>query len=341
MKDFWLGGMTNPTLNTGCTGSMHIAFQQTLDRVKKLGADYVTLYQYAFVIDGSAASPQIDLSNVQLPASELSWIVSAASAAGLKVHLVMQLPGSDESGVPLPQSPSTAWFSASCDQWAQMMQQQAGWSQSAGVDAISLDWNEGWFDFPSYAGAFVPKMKSILAQVRLVYSGKIFLLDRQPFGDVSALADLFPLVDFVRWAPNESPILSAAEDENVTVQLMRSKYDPAVAGLKARYGGTPVEVTAFVQSHRHFLSQGWIEDAPSCSGACMQQSVPIDFSVQAIAYEALLESVAAAQTAPIASVGASMYWYTDTILGQAQFPNLSQSIRNKPAESIVYSWFKR
>src|SRR2546426_12077223 len=91
---------------------------------------------------------------------------------------------------------------------------------------------------------------------------------------------------------------------------------------------------------RVFLLTGWVEDG-FCVSGCAQNAVRTDFSVQAIAYEAMLEAVSTQTAFTTAGVTAGSYWYVDVMLPAQSFPNISQSWRNKPAESILYRWFAR
>jgi len=88
------------------------------------------------------------------------------------------------------------------------------------------------------------------------------------------------------------------------------------------------------------LLPGWGEDGFWVSN-CAQNAIRTDFSVQAIAYEAMLEAVSAQTEFTTAGVTAAASWYVDVMLPAQSFPNISQSWRNKPAESILYRWFAR
>ena len=59
--------------------------------------------------------------------------------------------------------------------------------------------------------------------------------------------------------------------------------------------------------------------------------------------EAALEAIAMQDKFTTKSVDFhTSYWHTDTLTpGSEGFPNISQSIRDKPAENIVKYWFTR
>ena len=98
-----------------------------------------------------------------------------------------------------------------------------------------------------------------------------------------------------------------------------------------------------LQSHRNFFQTGYIPDVAFCTENCTQLDIETDFSVQAIGYEAFFEALSEihGNGIDVYSTDAYWYWYTDTMLPLNNFPNISHSIRNKPAESVVYYWFSR
>ena len=102
----------------------------------------------------------------------------------------------------------------------------------------------------------------------------------------------------------------------------------------------------FAQSHRNYYLDGWVEDGfcvpnPSDCPHSTQAGLAVDFSVQAIGHEALLEALTAQSKFPVAAVDTTAWFYTDVILGESAWPITSQSDRDKPAEVIDYLWFKK
>jgi hypothetical protein len=95
-----------------------------------------------------------------------------------------------------------------------------------------------------------------------------------------------------------------------------------------------------IESYQDFFLNGWVEDG-LCVNNCMQNSLTTDFSEQAIGYEGFLEAITNQTSVPTAAVESYSYWWVDVILPDQSFPNISCSVRNKPAESIIYQWYKR
>ncbi len=340
VKDYWHYGLTNPSTNVGCSGDMHAAFINTLQRLRRLGVDHVDVYQDAYLVDVNAASLDFDLTRrIEISDAELAWIVAQAKAAGLEVHEYMQIDGADVNYVPLPTPPTREWASAYLDAYTRFIVGRAAVAQSDGIQAFQLDWGAYWFDWTPYRDLFIPKMTAAAQQVRAVFSGKILYGATAPW--ISNDPDLMNSIDW--FIGNIFGInFSAADNANITVPQLREKYLTLITGLGNALGTTkrPVEWHIFAQSHRDYLLNGWVEDG-FCVSGCAQNAVRTDFSVQAIAYEAMLEAVSTQTAFTTVGVTAVASWYVDVMLPAQSFPNISQSWRNKPAESILYRWFAR
>src|SRR2546425_10040956 len=86
VKDSWKYGLTNPSNNAGCSGDMHAAFLNTLQRLRKLGVDQVDIYQNASLVDVNAASLDFDLTRrLEISDPELAWLVGAARSEERRV----------------------------------------------------------------------------------------------------------------------------------------------------------------------------------------------------------------------------------------------------------------
>jgi len=341
VKDYWHYGLTDPSTNAGCSGDLHAAFLNTLQRLRKLGADHVDIYEAAYLVDVTATTLDFDLtSRIEISDAELAWIVGVARAAGLEVHEYMQVGGEDLNHVPLPTPPTSAWASAYLDGYTRFIVNRAALAQRDGIQAFQLDWDGGyWFDWTPLRDLFIAKMTAAAQQVRGVYSGKILYGDVAPW--ISNDPDLMNSIDW--FIGNIFGIqFSPADNANITVPQLRQKYLDLITGLSNVLGATkrPVIWQLFAQSHRDYLLNGWVEDG-FCVSGCAQNAVRTDFSVQAIAYEAMLEAVSTQTAFTTVGVTATASWYVDVILPAQSFPNISQSWRNKPAESILYRWFAR
>jgi len=341
VKDYWQYGLRNPSTNAGCSGDLHAALVNTLQRLRKLGADHVDIYQCAYLVDVNATVLDCDLTRrIEISDAELAWIVAQAKAAGLEVHEYMLIAGEDVNHVLLPTPPTRAWAGAYLDAYTRFIVNRAVVAQSDGIQALQLDWGVYWFDWTPLRDLFIAKMTAAAQQVRGVYPGKILYGATAPWlsNDVGLMTsidwfigDLFSNIQF-----------SAAENANITVPQLKQKYLDLMTGLDNALGAAkrPVVWRLFVQSHRDYLLNGWVEDG-FCVSNCAQNALRTDFSVQAIAYEAMFEAISAQTVFATVGVTATASWYVDVMLPAQSFPNISQSWRNKPAESILFRWFAR
>ena len=114
----------------------------------------------------------------------------------------------------------------------------------------------------------------------------------------------------------------------------------------------------FSQSNTWYLSKGWWEDGFCTEGIlngiyyeCTQYEIQTDFSAQAILTEAVLRAIdnqVVFET--LGTTTTTGYWLSDTLYAEPNqqpingvplegFPNISQSIRGKPAEKIIKHWY--
>jgi len=349
-KDFWdPPNFGTATLNNGCSDSMHDAFTDSVARVKRMGADHLSVVSTPVFVDASGNMLQhpVDGQAVMLnPAwpgagigePDLAFIVSTASKAGLDVWIDFQVCCIGD--VP----PSSDWFASFLDAYTPYVVQMAQLAEKYGVKSIMLNWG-AWNDYSvtQFGDLYTDKLEAALSQIRSVYHGTVRLYDWGAVDITRASAiSLYKNVDALL-LEFDAPLLSSDENQNLTFSLVKQKYKHLFAGMAnefvASFPSQKIAFYALIQSHRNFLQTGWIEDA-NCVNGCMQRMLQTDFSVQAIAYEALLEA-AAESGIDFMSFDSKNYWYTDTILPDTAFPNMAQSVRNKPAETILQRWYKK
>ena len=139
-------------------------------------------------------------------------------------------------------------------------------------------------------------------------------------------------------------------DPNSNVKVCGSTPLNPVAGYNKL---PPIMFSVMVQSRDLFFVEGWVEDGFCVSGKdnygnnhnCIQETYKTDFSVQAIGMEGIFQALAEQKVLNIVAVDLPCnLWMTDTLASNYKgegFPNLSQSIRGKPAEKIVTHWYSR
>lgn len=338
VKDYWEFGRNNPATNVGCGGTLKEAFTATLDRFARLGIDHVDVSQGVQLIDG--ARPEMGMTDLQVPFQDFSWIAAEAGARGLKVHLSMQVGGAH--GAPLPPNPVPAdWASRFLDAYANFIVEQAKAAASAGFEAIQIDFCCFPVDWQPHAQLWLARMKVLADRTRQVFPGKIIYGQTAPW--ISGDPDLMSRIDWLMFDAIIWNMLTEEDNRSLTVDRLKSHYMANWSALASALGPArkPVKWRVFAQSHRDYYKPdvGWIEDG-FCVQNCMQRSVKTDFSVQAIGYEAWLEGIKEQKFFNTVSVDPEASWFVDVMLPKDAFPNISQSWRNKPAESILAAWFK-
>jgi hypothetical protein len=345
LKDYW--GTTNPAMNTSCTGDWHAAVTAAMQRLKKLGADHVGITQSVDIVDstvtpmhfecwgGRACNDQSELSD-----SELIWAAGEAISLGLTPWFYMQVGPIDSNGVALPTAPSTAFVNAYFDAFAEYMVHEATLAEANGISVMEADWAVWWFDWTQapYQALYQTRLADVATQMKAVYNGKLFLGSVAPWA--SDDATLMGKMDYLLVDLFGIPF-TAGDNTNISTTTMVPKYQQVIhnyANVFAKYH-KPVIWRVQVESYRDFFLNGFLEDG-FCTGGCVQNSTPTDFSIQAIGVESELEAIQGQTSFTTAAVDVGAYWPVDVIMPAQSFPNLSHSIRNKPAESIVYSWFQ-
>ena len=346
LKDYWNYGINNASTNSNCTGDLHTAFIASLVRLKNLGVDHINIYRDSQLEDVDAAEFKIlPTASWSISAEEYKWINDQARAIGLKVHEYRQLVDGDLKNKPLSTSPTVAWATKFLDGYTKFIVDRAKEAESNGVEAFLLDWGVYWWSNtkdPEIKALLAQKMATAAHKVREVYSGKIMygLLTNGYNTDDATLLEAIDLLIINSWMIN----ISEEDEKNISVALLKQKYLELYQGLANAYGPKrkPAIFQVYAQSQRNWFKGGWVEDG-FCTNNCEQYKVTVDFSIQAIAYEAMLEAINEQTSFETASVDATAYWYTDAIMPngttKSAFPNLSQSWRNKPAEAILRKWF--
>lgn len=350
LKDYWASINNNPTTNEGCSSDWHAAVEESMSRVKRLGADYVGIYQNAYLEDVNATQLKFTCINnqgcpswAQIPDSEILWAAERARAHGLKLYLYVQVDLHDIQGRTFPAAPSKEWLQRYFNAYKQYMLHLGSVAEKAGIPVMQVDWGVWWIDWttPERKPIYQARMAEVATAVRSVYSGKRALgVLSIHASDDDALMQQVDMLLLEMWQIRFN--ITAQENQALTPALVQQKTLDWIQGVGTVVGkyNKPTIFRILAQSQRNFLQSGWMEDG-FCSAGCPQRETKIDFSVQAITYQGQLEAIQNQRTFPVAAVDAMGYWFADVMLPKTSFPNLSQSIRNKPAERILYHWFKR
>lgn len=349
--------------DTSCGTLSHgarLRYQETLDRLKANGVDTVEIYQYGPVDNFNSTTWVANESKWQIPKSDLLWFFQEAHNKNLKVTLVWQLWTKDDKGNAInTTNPSLAEITKVLNGWNDIMVSMAKISNEGKVDNLLIQWSA--FYFPSltqYPEFSTLAFLKIIENVRSIYSGKLFMgtprfFDKRIIQKVDAI--VVPL------APSN---WSYIDDTNISVNLVKQRILDTMTGYYLDFslysGMDPKDIPIIwdfnVQSRDKALSDGWVEDGfcikeggdgapvrwgnPECA---KQMNYVTDFSIQAIFIEGSFQAIKEQTYFKTYGVNFSTgYWHTDMLTaGPEGFPNISQSIRGKPAEKIVKYWYTK
>jgi hypothetical protein len=241
--------------------------------------------------------------------------------------------------------------------WKDIMNVMATLAAQNGIDNLNIQWSAFYYPVvTTYPEVATQEFLSIIAAIRSNFNGKLFMgtprfYDQRILNRVDAV--IVPLSP-VGW--------NYTDDENMSVTLLKQRYTQQILNIRSDFSSVAGLVTQSVpiiwdfniQSRNKAISDGWVEDGFCISSVngpivtwgspnCMQVNYVTDFSVQAQAIEGAFQAVQDQTVFKNFGVNFSTgYWFTDTLIPSAEgFPNLSQSIRGKPAEIIVKKWFSR
>ena len=269
-----------------------------------------------------------------------------AHSRNIKVTLVWQLWPTDSKGNQInTTNPSETEMLKVLRGWHNVITDMAKFSGTNNVDNLYIQWSAFYYPVvTTYTESATQEFLSIIADIRSVFNGKLFMgtprfYDKRIIEKVDAI--VVP-VSPSNWSYND--------DLNISVSLLKQRYSDAITGAYLEYslytGMDPKNIPIIwdfnIQSRDKALSQGWVEDG-FCVASCIQNTYTTDFSVQALAIEGAFEAIREQTYFKTYGINFSTgYWHTDTLVpGPEGFPNLSQSIRGKPAENIVKQWFKK
>lgn len=324
--------------------SNNCAYAAALDKMQADGVDRVWIYNYGVWDDFDKEVWTI--TGWQISRSTFTYIVNEAKKRNIKVFLSLQFTSVDSKDKSLPYGSdiSAALLTKMLASHKKTITEYTTYGETIGLSGVSLDWNS--FHIPNmheHSELWATSMVSTANAIRSNFSGTItYGQIGWPFYDKR----IYDAVDELHIGLSQvaEDGLTATENANISVPLLKEKYS-ALIKLYAQYLNNPTKPVIFevaTQSRNDYFLNGWTEDG-FCVNNCIQNSYVTDFSIQAIGIEAQLQAIAAQTSFVTKSVNFhSSYWLTDTLTpGPEGFPNLSQSIRGKPAEILVKYWFGR
>lgn len=326
-------------------------YTETINRLDQLGVEEFWVYNYGIWDDFSKPLWSIAEVDYVIPNDVLEAVVIEAHKRGIKVFLSWQMNTSDKV---------SAWNSLDVlnldidtldtllTSYKAHIIKYAGFLESIGIDGIAGDL--GSFDPPSTAEhreLYVSKTVSTISNIRSVFSGRIAYGKFFPVLDNRILEQIDEL-HLVLWLGGSYSQESFSTDWMETISSWqtaryKSKANEQSATLAFEI---PIVWEIYAQSTKDFfLSNGYLEDS-FCFATCVQQLITNDFTMQAIAIEGAMRHITSQKIFTTSGVSITNYWLRDEIIptsvsGNITFPNISSSIRNKPAEEVVRLWYQK
>ncbi len=346
IKDVWI---TEPN-NNNCRYSvpfipMREAYEKTLTRVNSLGADSIAITNYIHFVNFQKAELQPP-SEAAVSEDDMRFIANLANERNLGVILYLNLaPGKETVSWEIP---NKEWLVTLIHNWEPFVLNQAQIAEETGIDALMINHFDYQPGVKGFEETYQNEMLSVLQKVRQIYSGKVLLMIDPLMGsDLGKYTLLLDGMDGYIYTPITA-ILNNESNKTLSVGNLKNLYleNLRQIGNNLKKFKKPLYLRILIQSEIDFLEKGWNEDMfciKKEDDPCYQKKLQADFSIQAIAYEAMMEAIKQFhnQYYPVGAVDTYGYWFTDVILSDVSQPQIAQSVRNKPAESIVYEWFKR
>ena len=358
-KDYYPSGLIPFSACTDRTLHARNLYVETLNRLQQLGVDHVWVYNYGNWDDFTKSVYSVATTDWAIPKSEMIFIVNEAKKRNIKIYLAWQFSSTDNKGkkLPLNGNVSVDIFRSAMTSFHDVILDQAKFAETIGISGIRADWDSfGFSNIRDFETEFYADVVTTILDIRKNFSGKVVYggwgYDGLINAEVAEKIDLYQM--------GVATTLSEGQNANLSVDVvkqafMNNKFLPLYALLREKKIriDLPIEWQIAIQSKYDYFVNGWTEDG-FCVDNCIQKTYRTDLSVQAIGVEAALEAVSEQTYFKNSGVNFSAsYWHTDDTtpsswgwddnmkIDQYDFPNLSQSIRNKPAEGIVRQWFSR
>lgn len=351
MDPWW----AKPITNTCTNRELYLTniYIENLNRLEKLGVEKIWVYNFGYWDDFSKSVWSIAKDDYTIPDTVMIKIIQEAKKRNIKVYMNWQMNQSDHvhawESLDTSNTMSKETLIKVLDSYEAHILMQAKFAQSIGLDGIAADLGAFNSDIMKtnleYRELYVIRISKIIDEIRSVYSGKVvYGQNWDPIIDERIISKIDELRYEIYLANGQlSPDLLNQYAAN-QIEWFFQRYTKS---LNNKYKSVPIEWYIYAQSTQQFYTtgNGYIEDG-FCFGICEQKNIKSDFSIQAIAINGALTAINNQTLFKTSGVSIASYWNTDDIIptkvgGNIVFPNISNSIRNKPAEGIVKSWYKR
>lgn len=350
---------------TGCDGTSLLTTEidRTLERYQNIGVEYVFLPQWHWMEILSDGSWQVrDANETFGPAKneDLEYFVRKAKTLGLKVFMINDIDYAvyrqsdgwyDGSSAHTPEF-NEENFQKWLDAYTRFVEEKITFYEEIGVDVLELTcYCMFGPHYPSFSNSnyqdyldVVKSLKELLPNTGIETAIRISAIQTERLDDFISIADTL----IIEGNPNIDDL------PDISVESIRENYELYELDIALPTGKDIIFTIFPFQSRENALTTpGYLEETVCTSQlftfnldnqVCLQDLTYPDFSLQAVTFEGALEAIN--QKLP-ATYGGEITimsldtWMTDVLLPYTAFPNLGNTIRNKPAEGIFKKWFSR
>ena len=278
--------------------------------------------------------------------ADMALLADIAHGHGLRLHIMYNAVTDSQDDAYLSEGDkSSSWVMQLFETYGLIMLDEAVKADVCGVDSIVLNWQDAWVDCAPQTSLWDELWSQLASSIRQVFGGAIEfnVANAQDMRDARRLSKTAKAVDsflisqwggVIQWrirqhASDSANTLAAAEDalRNWLQDVARFKQT-----MQA-----PVVLEVDFLSTDTYIRHGWCDAVMDRCGSAQP-----DFAAQAQLYEILLQL--AVQTGALDGIVSYKYHWDDPFGPDLPFPalsrmDLSDSIRNKPAEAVIKRWF--
>lgn len=343
----------NPTYVPGCFADIRDVIRRTLDRLAALHVDTVIVSPWSAFDGRNDVWHVLDSNDLSLDSSMndegLIWATAEIKKRGMKVFWFNQIQiarKTDQQNY-LSTEANPLLVNKCYDALESYLLERSKLLESLGVDGIVFgSWYWANFEGILESASFVQRTNTLLEIIKRNFSGKVVY-------DASELVATTELlnskIDYYHYSPQA--FFSPSTIGTLSVANLKEQYLKSINQSRAILSKKPTFMMQTAPSRYDQFWTGYVElssctagfgidGGPESTTACIQRDRQTDFAIQALIHEATLEAMFSQNVTEVGAV-AFPYGFDENLTNLSYFPSLSPSIRNKPAESVIYQWYKR
>ena len=360
IKDVW--EVNNAAYVRGCRHLIREAYMVTLERLKALGVDYLTLAPWTFGVLTATGEVRIgnpsEMQSSTISDVDLRWAVEQAQQNGLKVHWLNQIQAlCQDTFVPCVDASSrgttTGTVATFMGAYRTFMLDRAALLNALGVDVMQVAcicYFPTWFD-NAIVRVYLDSLNTLVPDIKKVFDGKVRMGWNPALAEYPVLLANIDYLDHGTWS-NLSPEEYDKADVDALASEFFANWECNIKRCNPRFVDQIAQIPAIfgLGAPSHAKAEGSYEETfctttimlgPEDKERCVQRSVQADFALQANVIQAQLRAFRDQNVVAVHAFEFGDYWPVNKLDPTTSFPNIAYSPRNKPAEAVLRHWFRR